>query len=344
MPRPVAIEARHHLAQRLLVEDQQAAPPTGQVVEATAQRRLDAALRAVAQALALAQLAASDGPRARMRQGHRDAVFEHPDLDAAVVVAADQEPSAQRASAAAGAFHHEGPGLPARAWGGAEDRAAFEQAHPSLAAVVGDIDGALCVQFDLAAIHQPQDAHLALAGGVVGQPAHAGVAFVPGAAQGQQHRRRRGPAAPALAPPPGAARRAGDRRLNHRPRFGQRSQLFPGPLRQRQRGRVPGVSRQPAVQRFAPGPVEVAAVQADRPFGGLLADLLLFLGAVHVRLSLVVIEVQTREPARLGNPFSGNPRVPASHGPGRGPGASAPSYRRFPGVSPPRHGSAPPDG
>ncbi len=43
MPRPVAIEARHHLAQRLLVEDQQAAPPTGQVVEATAQRRLDAA-------------------------------------------------------------------------------------------------------------------------------------------------------------------------------------------------------------------------------------------------------------------------------------------------------------
>lgn len=35
MPRPVAIEARHHLAQRLLVEDQQAAPPTGQVVEAT---------------------------------------------------------------------------------------------------------------------------------------------------------------------------------------------------------------------------------------------------------------------------------------------------------------------
>lgn len=105
-----------------------------------------------------------------------------------------------------------------------------------------------------------------------------------------------------------------------------------------------GVGRQPAVQRFAPGPVEVAAVQADRPFGGLLADLLLFLGAVHVRLSLVVIEVQTREPARLGNPFSGNPRVPASHGPGRGPGASAPSYRRFPGVSPPRHGSAPPDG
>lgn len=144
--------------------------------------------------------------------------------------------------------------------------------------------------------------------------------------------------------PPGAARRAGNRRLNHRPRFGQRSQLFPGPLRQRQRGRVPGASRQPAVQRFAPGPVEVAAVQADRPFGGLLADLLLFLGAVHVRLSLVVIEVQTREPARLGNPFSGNPRVPASHGPGRGPGASAPSYRRFPGVSPPRHGSAPPDG
>ncbi len=105
-----------------------------------------------------------------------------------------------------------------------------------------------------------------------------------------------------------------------------------------------GVSRQPAVQRFAPGPVEVAAVQADRPFGGPLADLLLFLGAVHVRLSLVVIEVQTREPARLGNPFSGNPRVPASHGPGRGPGASAPSYRRFPGVSPPRHGSALPDG
>lgn len=101
-----------------------------------------------------------------------------------------------------------------------------------------------------------------------------------------------------------------------------------------------GVGRQPAVQRFAAGPVEVAAVQADRPFGGLLADLLLFLGAVHVRLSLVVIEVQTREPARLGNPFSGNPRVPASHGPGRGPGASAPSYRRFPGVSPPRHGSA----
>lgn len=154
-------------------------------------------------------------------------------------------------------------------------------------------------------------------------------------------------AAPSRASPcaaPGAARRVGDRRLNHRPRFGQRSQLFPGPLRQRQRGRVPGVGRQPAVQRFAPGPVEVAAVQADRPFGGLLADLLLFLGAVHVRLSLVVIEVQTREPARLGNPFSGNPRVPASHGPGRGPGASAPSYRRFPGVSPPRHGSAPPDG
>ncbi len=163
-------------------------------------------------------------------------------------------------------------------------------------------------------------------------------------------RRCPGPAAPLpprpsrVAPPPGAARRVGDRRLNHRPRFGQRSQLFPGPLRQRQRGRVPGVGRQPAVQRFAPGPVEVAAVQADRPFGGLLADLLLFLGAVHVRLSLVVIEVQTREPARLGNPFSGNPRVPASHGPGRGPGASAPSYRRFPGVSPPRHGSAPPDG
>ncbi len=115
MPRPVAIEPRHHLAQRLLVEDQQAAPPTGQVVEATAQRRLDAALRAVAQALALAQLAAPDGPRARMRQGHRDAVFEHPDLDAAVLVAADQEPSTQRASAAAGAFHHEGPCLPPRA-------------------------------------------------------------------------------------------------------------------------------------------------------------------------------------------------------------------------------------
>lgn len=162
MPRPVAIEARHHLAQRLLVEDQQAAPPTGQVVEATAQRRLDAALRAVAQALALAQLAAPDGPRARMRQGHRDAVFEHPDLDAAVLVAADQEPSTQRASAAAGAFHHKGPCLPPRTRGGAEDRAAFEQAHPSLAAVVGDIDGTLCVQLDLAAIHQPQDAYLAL--------------------------------------------------------------------------------------------------------------------------------------------------------------------------------------
>ncbi|MGI0902782.1 FecR family protein, partial [Pseudomonas aeruginosa] len=42
---------------------------------------------------------------------------------------------------------------------------------------------------------------------------------------------------------------------------------------------------QPAVQRFAPGPVEVAAVQADRPFGGLLVFDEQPLGEVVARLN-----------------------------------------------------------
>ena len=173
-----------------------------------------------------------------MRQGHRDAVFEHPDLDAAIVVAADQEPSAQRARVP--------PALSTTRAGSPGPR-------------VGRRGRSRCLRAGAPVARGCRRRHRWRSVRPVRPRCHppaAGCAPRPCRWRGRpaSSRRRRvrsrrcpGPAAP---PPPRPAApalrrprrgaRAGDRRLNHRPRFGQRSQLFPGPLRQRQRGRVPG--------------------------------------------------------------------------------------------------------
>ncbi len=239
MPRPVAIEARHHLAQRLLVEDQQAAPPTGQVVEATAQRRLDAALRAVAQA---SPSPSSRRPTVPVRGCARATATRCSStptwtLPSSLRLTRNRVPSARVLPPALSTTK----GRVSRSARGRRGRSRCLRAGAPVARGCRRRHRWHSVRPARPRCHPP-------AAGCVPRPCR--WRGRPARSRRRRVRSRRcpGPAAPPPPRPsraspcaaPGAARRAGDRRLNHRPRFGQRSQLFPGPLRQRQRGRVPG--------------------------------------------------------------------------------------------------------